>query len=163
MLECTVETYIISFRAAAQFELLTMRHQESLTEQIEFRLWDTPRLILRGRRDKAVAGRRAAGGVLVLKETVPLSAAAGRTRVQQLKPDVTPRDPAQILLLKRNCVFCPCGYIYIRFNGFPQEQKKGQWTLCSNLATNKDSCRARLWAQTIPLSFHSLHLFLWVS
>lgn len=29
-------------------------------------------------------------------------------------------DPA----LKRNCVFCPCGYIYIRFNGFPQEQKK---------------------------------------
>lgn len=124
MLECTVETYIISFRAAAKFELLTMRHQESLTEQIEFRLWDTPRLILRGRRDKAVAGRRAAGGVLVLKETVPLSAAAGRTRVQQLKPDVTPRDPAQILLLKRNCVFCPCGYIYIRFNGFPQEQKK---------------------------------------
>lgn len=124
MLECTVETYIISFRTAAQFELLTMRHQESLTEQIELRLWDTPRLILRGRRDKAVAGRRAAGGVLVLKETVPLSAAAGRTRVQQLKPDVTPRDPAQILLLKRNCVFCPCGYIYIRFNGFPQEQKK---------------------------------------
>lgn len=76
------------------------------------------------RPERQSCGWKKSSGRLVLKETVPLSAAAGRTRVQQLKPDVTPRDPAQILLLKRNCVFCPCGYIYIRFNGFPQEQKK---------------------------------------